>query len=81
VSDEKKIETRRTKMKKLIKKTSAEYGQFEDSLKKAGIEYRKYSAPAFDCYEYTTAAGQQVEAIATANGVDGDCEVIEFYAV
>jgi len=69
------------KMKKLIKKTSAEYGQFEDSLKKAGIEYKKYSAPAFDRYEYTASSGQKVEAIATANGVDGDCEVIEFYAI
>lgn len=68
-------------MKKFIKKTSAQYGQFEDALKNAGTEYKKHSAPAFDRYEYVTAAGQRVEAIATANGVDGDCEIIEFYAV
>ena len=68
-------------MKKLIKKTSAQYGQFESALNNAGTEYKKYSAPAFDRYEYIASNGQQIEAIATANGVDGDCEIIEFYAI
>jgi len=68
-------------MKKLIKKTSAQYGRFEDALKNAGTEYKKYSAAAFDRYEYTTAAGQRVEAIATCNTADPDCEIIEFYAI
>jgi hypothetical protein len=68
-------------MKKLIKKTSAQYGQFEDALKTAGVEYKKYSAPSFDRYEYTTAAGQRVEAIATCNSADPDCEAIKFYAI
>ncbi len=67
-------------MKKLIKTTSAEYGQFEEYLNKAGIEYKKYSATLFDRYEYIS-NGQHIKAVATANGVDGDCEIIEFYAV
>lgn len=68
-------------MKRLIKKTSAEYGQFEEDLNKAGTEYKKYSAPSFDRYRYISSNGQRIEAITTANGIDGDCEVIEFYAI
>ena len=68
-------------MKKLIKRTSAEYGQFEAALNNAGTEYKKYSAASSDRYEYISSNGQHIEAITTANGVDGDCEIIEFYSI